>query len=104
MAQPSPPTTPLIELIFDRLAAAGGVPTETAELRKLAAGTQSQLFAILGLDALTDARGVPAAARHRLAGRGGRRARMGGRRRQRHRAGRDESGRAGQRDRSDRLW
>ncbi|MET8364824.1 AAA family ATPase [Micromonospora sp. NPDC005194] len=46
MTQPPPPTTPLIELIFDRLAAAD-VPTETAELVLAALTSEDDLTAAL---------------------------------------------------------
>ncbi|WP_405431864.1 AAA family ATPase [Micromonospora sp. NBC_00617] len=47
MTQPPQPTTPLIELIFDRLAAADGVPTETAELVLAALTSEDDLTAAL---------------------------------------------------------
>ncbi|WP_430502584.1 AAA family ATPase [Micromonospora trifolii] len=47
MTQPPQSTTPLIELIFDRLAAADGVPTETAELVLAALTGEDDLSAAL---------------------------------------------------------
>ncbi|MGC5377498.1 AAA family ATPase [Micromonospora sp. DT68] len=47
MTQPPLPTTPLIELIFDRLAAADGVSTETAELVLAALTGEEDLAATL---------------------------------------------------------
>ncbi|MEV5206116.1 AAA family ATPase [Micromonospora sp. NPDC053740] len=47
MTQPAQTTAPLIELIFDRLAAADGVPTETAELVLAALTGEEDLTAAL---------------------------------------------------------
>ncbi|MFF4874950.1 AAA family ATPase [Micromonospora sp. NPDC000668] len=47
MTQPPQPTAPLIELIFDRLAAADDVPTETAELILAALTSEDDLTAAL---------------------------------------------------------
>ncbi|SCE94877.1 AAA family ATPase [Micromonospora saelicesensis] len=47
MTQPAQPTAPLIELIFDRLAAADDVPTETAELVLAALTGEEDLTAAL---------------------------------------------------------
>ncbi|MEU8215614.1 AAA family ATPase [Micromonospora taraxaci] len=47
MTEPPQPTTPLIELIFDRLAAADVVPTETAELVLAALTSDDDLTAAL---------------------------------------------------------
>ncbi|MET8354519.1 AAA family ATPase [Micromonospora sp. NPDC005206] len=47
MTQPPQPTAPLIELIFDRLAAADDVPTETAELVLAALTSEDDLTAAL---------------------------------------------------------
>ncbi|WP_406079540.1 AAA family ATPase [Micromonospora sp. NBC_00858] len=47
MTQPPQPTAPLIELIFDRLAAADDVPTETAELILAALTSEDDLSAAL---------------------------------------------------------
>ncbi|WCN79226.1 ATP-binding protein [Micromonospora sp. LH3U1] len=47
MTQPSQPTAPLIELIFDRLADADGVPAETAELVLAALNSEDDLTAAL---------------------------------------------------------
>ncbi|MEU5903267.1 AAA family ATPase [Micromonospora sp. NPDC047467] len=47
MTQPPQPTAPLIDLIFDQLAAADGVPTETAELVLAALTGDDELTAAL---------------------------------------------------------
>ncbi|MEU1244088.1 AAA family ATPase [Micromonospora parva] len=47
MTEPAQTTAPLVELIFDRLAAADGVPTETAELVLAALSSEEDLTAAL---------------------------------------------------------